>query len=126
MKQFTLILIAATVGLAACRTETQQTAAMQPLPKDKRLTAVYKKLKAEPVPTPNVTPFDADIRLCSWSRAGFTHGYYLAASDLILKPSQIIPPAGIPSDCLPAWEVGAQEGARTGQARVLAKLEEKR
>src|SRR6185369_2815275 len=124
MRHLVTFLIAALL-LVGCRTNTQETNAVQPFAKDKRLAEIYEDLKKVPIPTPKTTPFDGDSHRRDTYLAGFREGWDFAISGRIVY-AEMNGPAGIESDLISVWQDGAREGSRLGGEQLMARLDLKK
>jgi hypothetical protein len=78
--------------------------------------AFYAVLKSEPVPLPQRSPYDGDVRQREAYNEGFRSGWDCAISGALLHGT-FGTPTDLPKDLHEAWSAGWKSGAKTGNDR---------
>jgi hypothetical protein len=115
MRPLLLIALAA-FGLAGCKSSPET----RPVAYDVfRMKAVYQVLKSEPIPVPQLTPYDGDTRQHEALNEGYRDGWQRAISGDLLKGT-FGTPIDLPKDLLEPWRAGWEAGAKFGFDRWFA------
>ena len=80
---------------------------------------IYEALRAEPVPIPEATPYDADTAKRGADLDGFNRGWEYVITGTFLRGS-VSAPAELSRELRPAWEAGWDSGLKRGIERYSA------
>jgi hypothetical protein len=106
-------IIVAAFGLVGCESSPPpKPVAFDPF----REKAIYAALKSEPVPLPQSTPYDSDVRQREAFNEGFRTGWDRAISGA-LAHGTFGTPTNPPRDLREAWSAGWKSGTKVGSER---------
>lgn len=111
-----LPIILAVIGLVGCESPLMQKRVAIDTSHEK---AIYGRLKSEPVPLLETTPYDGDARRSDVFNEGFRNGWERAISGALLHGT-FGTPTDLPKDLREAWSSGWKSGAKVGSQRWLA------
>ena len=109
-------ILVATIGLVGCESSPPEKQAASDTFHENE---IYAALKSEPVPLPQSTPYDGDVRQREAFNEGFRSGWDRAISGALLHGT-FGTPTDLPKDLREPWSAGWKSGTKVGSDRWFA------